>query len=206
MEENKNQELAQQQLEQEEKSAFDFQAIYSAIILNWKWFVLSLIICIGSAAIYLRYATPIYQAYAQMLIKSEDGNRGGRSSLINSANLGMISNSAGIDNEMVLLKSVSLAEQAVRKLKLYTTYTETRLNAVYSVFTNFLYLSILVSVTIFFITFSTLILFIILTRSKHPTTLPKILKPLLSSISIGSYFLFREISWIPSSLSIYFLQ
>ena len=32
MEENKNQELAQQQLEQEEKSAFDFQAIYSAII------------------------------------------------------------------------------------------------------------------------------------------------------------------------------
>ena len=40
----------------------------------------------------------------------------------------------------------------------------------------------------------------------YPTTLPKILKSLLSSISIGSYFLFREISWIRSPISIYFLQ
>ena len=48
--------------EQEEKSSFDFQAIYTTLILNWKWFVLSLIICIGAAFIYLRYTPPVYQA------------------------------------------------------------------------------------------------------------------------------------------------
>ena len=46
--------------EQEEKSSFDFQAIYTTLILNWKWFVLSLIICIGAAFIYLRYTCLLY--------------------------------------------------------------------------------------------------------------------------------------------------
>lgn len=46
MEETKNLELGSGQ-EQEEKSAIDFQLIYSTLILNWKWFVLSLIVCLG---------------------------------------------------------------------------------------------------------------------------------------------------------------
>ena len=46
MEETKNLELGSGQ-EQEEKSAIDFQLIYSTLILNWKWFVLSLIECMG---------------------------------------------------------------------------------------------------------------------------------------------------------------
>ena len=121
MEENKNLNT-ENALEMEEKSVFDFQTIYTTIILNWKWFMLSLIICLGLAAIYLRYKTPIYQAYAKMLIKEEESNRGGRNSIINAATLGTISNSAGIDNEMEILKSRSIAEQAVRDLKLYVTY------------------------------------------------------------------------------------
>lgn len=41
MEENKNLELESIQ-ENEEKSSFDFATIYTVLILNWKWFVLSL--------------------------------------------------------------------------------------------------------------------------------------------------------------------
>lgn len=40
MEENKNLELESIQ-ENEEKSSFDFATIYTVLILNWKWFVLS---------------------------------------------------------------------------------------------------------------------------------------------------------------------
>ena len=121
MEENKNL-STENALELEEKSTFDFQTIYTTLILNWKWFVLSLIICLGLAAIYLRYKTPVYQAYAKMLIKDEDNSSRGRNSIMNAATLGTITNSAGIDNEMEILKSRSIAEQAVRDLKLYTTY------------------------------------------------------------------------------------
>lgn len=120
MEEIKNLELESIQ-ENEEKSSFDFAVIHTTLILNWKWFVLSLIICLGAAHIYLRYATPIYQAAAKLLIKEEQNGRRGNS-IQSSANLGIISNSNGIDNEMEILKSRTLAQQAVYDLKLYTTY------------------------------------------------------------------------------------
>ena len=106
--------------EQEEKSSFDFQAIYTTLILNWKWFVLSLIICIGAAFIYLRYTPPVYQAYAKMLIKDDEGNNRRGNGIQNMANLGMITNSNGIDNEMEILSSHTMATDAVRDLKLYT--------------------------------------------------------------------------------------
>ncbi len=110
--------------QEQEGSSFNFQDIYTALILNWKWFILSLIIFLGAAAIYLRYATPIYQATAKLLIKDEDNNsRMGKNALLNSNNLGLISNSTGIDNEMVILGSSTLAEQAVKDLKLYVIYT-----------------------------------------------------------------------------------
>ena len=108
---------------EETRSMFSFANIYTAVILNWKWFVLSLIICIGLAAVYLRYTTPIYQASAKLLIKDNNQDGGGRSAnMLNSATLGMISNSNGFDNELEILTSHSLAQQAVRDLKLYVNY------------------------------------------------------------------------------------
>lgn len=123
MEENKNLELESIQ-ENEEKSSFDFATIYTVLILNWKWFVLSLIICMGAAHIYLRYATPIYQSAAKLLIKDNEGSgsRRGGNSIQSATNLGIISNSNGIDNEMEILKSRTLAQQAVYDLKLYVNY------------------------------------------------------------------------------------
>ena len=92
------------------------------MILNWYWFVLSLIIFGGIGAIYLRYTTPLYQSTAKLLIK-DDANSGKRgASLQNITNIGTISNSTGIDNEMEILSSHSIAEDAIRDLKLYVNY------------------------------------------------------------------------------------
>ena len=124
MEENKNLQTSPVQAEQPEKSAFDFQTIYTMLVLNWKWFVLSVILCLGCGAIYLRYKTPTFQAQAKMLIKDDESNNRatGKSTLLTASNLGFMTNSAGIDNEMEILTSLSIAQQAVRDLKLYTTY------------------------------------------------------------------------------------
>lgn len=91
MEETKNFDLGRDQ-EQEEKSSIDFQLIYSTLILNWKWFVLSLIVCLGLGYLYIRHARPQYQATAKVLIKDDDQrkNRGmGNSMIQNAANLGL---------------------------------------------------------------------------------------------------------------------
>ena len=126
MEQNKNLELEGATLEQEEKSAIDFQLIYTTLILNWKWFVLSLAVCLGLGYLYLRYATPAYQASTKVLIKDDDDSkrRGGLgSSMIqNAANLGFMSNSNGIDNEIEILSAHDLAQLAVHDMKIYVNY------------------------------------------------------------------------------------
>nr|WP_315441034.1 polysaccharide biosynthesis tyrosine autokinase [uncultured Prevotella sp.] len=124
MEETTKLELDKEQEKEGVTSFFDFAALYRTVILNWYWFVLSLIIFGGIGAIYLRYTTPLYQSTAKLLIKDDDNGSSRRgSSLQNITNLGTISNSAGIDNEMEILSSHSIAEDAIRDLKLYVNYT-----------------------------------------------------------------------------------
>lgn len=126
MEENKNLQLEGAVQEQEEKSAIDFQLIYTNLILNWKWFVLSLIVCLGLGYLYLRYATPAYQASTKVLIKDDDDSkrRGslGSSMIQSAANLGFMSNSNGIDNEIEILSAHDLAQLAVHDMKIYVNY------------------------------------------------------------------------------------
>ena len=126
MEQNKNLELESATLEQEEKSAIDFQLIYTTLILNWKWFVLSLAVCLGLGYLYLRYATPAYQASTKVLIKDDDDSkrRGslGSSMIQSAANLGFMSNSNGIDNEIEILSAHDLAQLAVHDMKIYVNY------------------------------------------------------------------------------------
>ena len=104
MEEKKNYEITSI-IEEEEQSAFSFASIYAAFILNWKWFVLSLIICVGLAAAYLRYTTPIYQTTAQLLIKApEKGSAYSSNSFKSTLSTGVISNNEGIMNEIQILR------------------------------------------------------------------------------------------------------
>ena len=53
----------------------NFQTIFSALVLNWHWFLLSLIICVCGALIYLRIAEPVYQVSARMLVKDNDSKK-----------------------------------------------------------------------------------------------------------------------------------
>ena len=123
MEETTKLEQGKEQEVREGLSSFDFATLYRTIVLNWYWFVLSLIIFGSLGAIYLRYTTPMYQSTAKLLVKDESGSNRRGQSLQNMSNLGIISNSTGIDNEMEILTSHSLAEDAIRDLKLYVNYS-----------------------------------------------------------------------------------
>lgn len=108
---------------QNEESSFDIKTIFTLIVLNWQWFVLSLITCVALAGIYLRYKSPVYQVSAKMLIKEETNNRRASNQMLaNMQDFGFISNSAGIENEVEILKSRILALDAVKDLKLYVEY------------------------------------------------------------------------------------
>ena len=110
--------------EQDGNSQFTFRNIFAMLVLHWNWFLLSLIICVCGALIYLRYATPVYQMSAKMLIKDEDTRRRNPNQMLaNMQEFGFMTNSAGIENEMEILSSRILARDAVKDLKLYTQYS-----------------------------------------------------------------------------------
>ena len=104
------------------KSGLNFQTIFAALVLNWQWFLLSLIIFICGALIYLRYSEPVYKVSARMLIKEEKKNRNPSQMLSNVQDLGFLTNSNGIENEMEVLQSRILLRDVVKDLKLYTEY------------------------------------------------------------------------------------
>lgn len=129
MEENKTIESPIDNGLKEEESSFDIKTIFTLLVLNWQWFLVSLIIFIAGAYLYLRYQPAVYEVSAKMLIKDEANNRRSNGQMLaNMQDLGFITNSAGIDNEIEILKSRILALEVVKDLKLYVEYrTEGRI-------------------------------------------------------------------------------
>lgn len=126
MEENKNYEL-EDLLEQEEQSALDFQTIYSTLILNWKWFLLSIVLCCALAVAYVKLAPKVFQSSTRILIKDDEskksgGAAGAAAAAMSNLSLGFMSSSNGIDNETEILNSRFLVQQTIKNLKLYAEY------------------------------------------------------------------------------------
>ena len=110
--------------EDSEQSSFNFQKLYTIFILNWKWFVLSIIICLGCSYLYLRYKSPVYATSAKLLIKDDSNNNrsSAKDAISGMVDFGIISSNYGVDNEIEILNTRTLAAEAVRDLKLYTSY------------------------------------------------------------------------------------
>lgn len=126
MEENKNYELEDLQ-EQEEQSALDFQTIYSTLILNWKWFLLSIVLCCALAVANVKLAPKVFQSSTKILIKDDEskksgGAAGAAAAAMSNLSLGFMSSSNGIDNETEILNSRILVQQTIKNLKLYAEY------------------------------------------------------------------------------------
>ena len=106
----------------ESRSRLNWSTLFAILVLNWQWFLLSFIIFISGAMIYLRYVEPVYQMSARMLIKDEKRRTYSNQMLANVETLGFLSNSSGIDNEVEVLQSRTLLREVVKDLKLYVEY------------------------------------------------------------------------------------
>ena len=116
--------VANEELQKEEESGgFNFATVWTIVVLNWKWIVLSTFIALGLAYAYLRYKQPVYTSAMKVLIKDEDGNKrrsmGGQ---LNLEDMGIISNSNGFENELEILTSTNVNSRVVKSLKLYVSY------------------------------------------------------------------------------------
>ncbi|MDD6210890.1 MAG: polysaccharide biosynthesis tyrosine autokinase [Bacteroidales bacterium] len=104
----------------DQEQGIDIREILYKYLDHWKWFVLSLAVCIGIAFFYLKVTPPVYDVSTVIMIK--DGQKGGNTlnelSLFEGMNMGQNST----DNEIEVLKSKSLIKNVVIDLGLYLKY------------------------------------------------------------------------------------
>lgn len=106
---------------EEEESGFDFKIIFMKLIIHWKWFAVSIILCLLCAFVHLRYATPVYRIQATVMINDE--KKGSfQNQMMAMQDFGFMGTTGGIDNEIEIMRSKSMIRQAILDMGMYTTY------------------------------------------------------------------------------------
>ena len=99
------------------------QDLFYLCLARWKWFVLSLVITLGVAAVYLLSTPNVYQRTASLLIKDES-----KSSSINNdvesmfSDMGLGGIKSNVNNELIAIQSPAVLLEVGKQLKLNVDY------------------------------------------------------------------------------------
>lgn len=88
---------------------------------NWYWFLISAVVCLCIALIYLGYKAPLYQRTATVLVK--DSKKGSSSDLTAFSDLVGNMGHRSVDNELHIFKSRHIMEQVAMRYDLTSRYT-----------------------------------------------------------------------------------
>ena len=116
---------------EEEESSFDFMQLWRLFKKNWKWFPVSIVVCVLIAGVYL-WITPTTVSVSgkmEIIDKSKKGSSSMSAglALLNNLPLGLGSSlggssSLGIESEKEIIMSNTLVRNVVKDLGLYTEY------------------------------------------------------------------------------------
>lgn len=124
-----NENINQPEFQEEEESINIYEIIFK-YLAYWPWFVISVIVCLVAAFVYLRFAAPVYNVSAAVLVKEDDpksqamkGMNGAMSVL---QDMGSFSVASSFDNEVEILHSRTLIQKVVTDHRLYITHYQDR--------------------------------------------------------------------------------
>lgn len=115
---------------EQDELTIDYQALLQKCLKHWRWFAASVLACLIIAFIYIRYAAPVYNVTASVLIqqKGQKGSLGGLSggALGMLSGLGGFSLSSNFDNEVEIMQSRTLLKKVITDLGLYISTAQRR--------------------------------------------------------------------------------
>lgn len=103
----------------------DFEKIQEWLYMclsKWYWFVISLVIALGLAMLYLLVTTPTYTRKASILIKDDDKSTTLSNEFSQFSDMGLAVGKTNIYNEMITLSSPSYMKEVVEDLHLDMNY------------------------------------------------------------------------------------
>ena len=103
----------------------DFLRIQDLLYLclaKWKWFVLSLVVTTGVAAVYLLRTPAVYTRTASVLIKEDSKGKSVSSDLESFSEFGLFQSNTNVNNELIAFQSPALMTEVVKRLRLDMNY------------------------------------------------------------------------------------
>ena len=116
---------------EEEESSFDLMQLWTLFKKHWKWFPISMVVCVMIAFVYLWFTPSTVMVTGKMEIIDKSKKGGGMSAglaMLNSLPMGLGSSLGGgagagsIDSEKEIILSNTLVRNVVKDLGLYTEY------------------------------------------------------------------------------------
>ena len=118
---NKNSEYYSN-VDSSDNHGFSFQELMFLVIRKWYWFLISILICMGLAILYLLVTPPTYTRKMSILIKDHD-NSSLASEFSTFSTYGPGMKRANVHNEMLTLNSPEYVIDVVKKINLEMNYS-----------------------------------------------------------------------------------
>src|SRR4051794_12758228 len=105
-----------------EEQEINLKQLFEQYAFYWKWFFLSVFICLIAAFVYLRYADKVYNITAKILLQDENKASGELAGLSELANLAGGSSSAFVLDQIDVMRSRRIFQKVVSHNKLNIAY------------------------------------------------------------------------------------
>lgn len=101
---------------------FTMRDFVEACLPAWPWFLASLVICVGSAMIYILTREPVYERSEQILVKDQDSSGGIGEIADMFSSLGLVAGNTNVNNELITFTSPYIIYEVAGRLSLYMDY------------------------------------------------------------------------------------
>lgn len=111
------------EIQSDQEDVIDLGKLFYKILVRWRWFIISVPLCLAAALFYCLISTPVYDIHGKVMIS--DTKKGELGTNVMMKELGF--SRAGdvyVENEMVELQSKNLMREVVRDLELNIRYTQ----------------------------------------------------------------------------------
>lgn len=111
-----------QDSKENEEDSFNLRDFFILCLTQWKWFAISIALCLGLGVLYILSTPKTYTRTASVMINedSESGSQGIASAL---SDIGLFQTSANVNNEMLAFQSPAIIGDVIQRLGLQTNYT-----------------------------------------------------------------------------------
>ncbi len=109
-------------LQNQSEEEFNLKDLMYRCLQKWYWFVISVVVVLGVAFIYLLQTPNVYSRSATVLIKDNSKGGGIASEMDAFSDMGLFKSSSNVDNELISFKSPALMAEVVKRLQLEMSY------------------------------------------------------------------------------------